>query len=78
MPFGNVGSTKGIYDKAMTTYRSDREVLIQKYRIAVLAARKQALRAQDENAKAGWFAHAAEWEALADEAEKSTRDDDKT
>jgi len=37
-----------------------------------------ALKAQDEKARARWLGHAAEWERLADEAEKTMGDDDKT
>ena len=62
----------------MTSYRSHREALVAKYHHTALAARNMALKAQDEDAKARWLAHAAEWEALAEEAEKAIGGDDKT
>ena len=60
----------------MTSYRSHREALVEKYRHAALAARKMALHARDEKARANWLAHAALWERVADEAEKAMRDED--
>jgi hypothetical protein len=45
------------------------------YRHAAQAARAMAFKATDETAKATWLKHAAEWEQLAKEAERSNDDD---
>ena len=49
----------------------------EKYRFAAKAARNMANKAADPQLRAKWLEHAAKWERMAEEAERSSNDDEK-